>query len=287
MTWMKLPLKQIMIAFTSTLAVVSSIDDFTSVQAQPTDLKYPTFSISVKQNAEPPPGGGRRQPNSGRGEAGGTDVRFVPPPPSDTGKPRGRRSGGAGRDDCPAVDAPLTALVPDNNLGLTVAESPTFWFFVPQLPTTARSGEFVLQDQEHNDVYRTPFRLSGKPGVVSIRLPSNPQSSLKRDQMYRWHFQIYCQPQTTSEYFWVEGWVKQVALNPTLESQLEAAKPREYIAYAENGIWHEAVTKLAELRLSDPQNATLSENWAELLRAVGLEELAKEPLLGPVLPPEK
>jgi hypothetical protein len=185
------------------------------------------------------------------------------------------------------VDTPLTALVPDNNLGLTIADSPTFWFFVPQLPATARSGEFVLQDEEHNDVYRTPFRLSGKPGVVSIRLPSNPQSSLKRDQMYRWHFRIYCQPQTTSEYFWVEGWVKQVALNPSLEGQLEAAKPREYIAYAENGIWHEAVTNLAELRLSDPQNAMLNENWTQLLRAVGLEELAKEPLLGSVLPPEK
>jgi hypothetical protein len=285
MTWIKLPLKQITIAFTSTLAVVSSIDNFTSVQAQPTELKHSTLSISVKQNAEPPPDGGGGQPRSGRGKGGGTYVRFVPPPPSSAGTPRGRRSGGASRDDCPAVGTPLTALVPDNNLGLTIAESPTFWFFVPQLPATARSGEFVLQDEKHNDVYRTPFSLSGKPGVVSIRLPSNLQSSLKTDQMYRWYFRIYCQPQTTSVYFWVEGWVKQVALNPSLESQLEAAKPREYIAYAENGIWHEALTKLAELRLSDPQNATLSENWTQLLRAVDLEELAKEPLLGPVLPP--
>lgn len=281
----KLSYKQIAIAFTSTLAVVGSLDDFTSVQAQPTELKYPALSISVKQNAEPSPDGGGRQPNSGRGKGGGSYVRFVPPPPSGAGAPRGRRSGGAGRDDCPAVDRPLTALMPDNNLGLTVTESPTFWFFVPQLPAIARSGEFVLQDEKHNDVYRTPFKLSEKRGIVSIRLPSNPQSSLKKDQMYRWHFRIYCQQQTTSEYFWVEGWVKQVALNPTLENQLEAAKPQDYIAYAENGIWYEALTKLAELRLSDPQNATLTENWAQLLRTVGLEEFAKEPLLGPVVLP--
>src|SRR3712207_5363777 len=117
MTWIKLPLKQIALAFTSTLAVVGSLDDFTSVQAQPTELKHPTLSLSVKQNAEPPPDGGGGQPNSGRGRGGGTDVRFVPPPPSQAGKPRGRRSGGASRDDCPAVGTPLTALVPDNNLG--------------------------------------------------------------------------------------------------------------------------------------------------------------------------
>jgi hypothetical protein len=183
------------------------------------------------------------------------------------------------------VDIQPTALVPDNNLGLTVADSPTFWFFVPQLPATARSGEFVLQDEMGNDVYQTPVRLSGKPGIVSIRLPSNPQSFLKRDKWYHWYLLIDCQPQTTSDQFVVEGWVKQVALNPSLESQLEAAKPREYIAYAENGIWHEALTKLAELRLSDPQNATLNENWTQLLNSVGLEEFAKEPLLGPVLPP--
>ena len=279
---MKLPFKQIAIAFTSTLAVVGSIDDFTSVQAQPTELKYPALSISVKQNVEPPPDGGGGQPRSGRGRGGGSYVRFVPPPPSGVGAPRGRRSGGAGREDCPAVDKPLTALVPENNLGLTVTESPTFWFFVPQLPESARSGEFVLQDEKHNDVYRTRFKLPEKSGIVSIRLPSNLQSSLKKDQMYRWHFQMYCQQQTPSEYFWVEGWVKQVAINPTLENQLKAAKSQDYIAYAENGIWYDALTKLAELRLSDPQNATLSENWAALLKSVGLEELAKEPLLGSV-----
>jgi hypothetical protein len=121
------------------------------------------------------------------------------------------------------VDIPLTALVPDNNLGLTVTESPTFWFFVPQLPATASSGEFVLQDEEHNDVYRTPFRLPEKPGIVSIRLPSNPQSSLKRDQMYRWHFRIYCQPQTTSEYFWVEGWV-----NSGGDKRPQSQMPKEF-----------------------------------------------------------
>lgn len=252
-----LSLQQINIALTSSLVVVGLLNNFTPVQAQPTRLTNQRESYAL----------------------------FVPPPPSTEGKPRGRRSGGASRDGCPAVDRQLTALVPENNLGLTIAKSPTFWFFVPQLPTTARSGEFVLQDEAHNDLYRTPFKLPEKPGIVSIRLPSNPQSSLKIDKMYRWHFRIYCQPQTTSEYYWVEGWVKQVALNPTLESQLEAAKPQEYIIYAENGLWYEALTRLAELRLKDPQNTTLNENWTKLLKSVGLEEFAKAPLFGSVLPP--
>lgn len=205
--------------------------------------------------------------------------RFVPPPPSGAGTPRGRRNGGAGRQDCPALAKPLTALIPEHNLGLTVSE-PSLWFFVPQLPTTTNSGEFVLQDEKHNDLYRTLFKLPEKAGIVSIRLPSN---LLEKDQMYRWHFRIYCQSQTTSEYFWVEGWVKQVALNPSLATQIEAAKPLEYLVYAANGIWYEALTKLAELRLSDPQNATLRDHWTQLLQSVGLAELAQEPLLGSVV----
>ncbi|PLZ80814.1 hypothetical protein CBP16_12415, partial [Fischerella thermalis WC217] len=39
-------------------------------------------------------------------------------------------------------------------LGLTVAERPTFWFYVPYPPTNRLSVEFLLRDKEDNEVYR-------------------------------------------------------------------------------------------------------------------------------------
>jgi len=46
----------------------------------------------------------------------------------------GRSRGGSVRGRCAApelADTRLTALIPDTNVGLTVADYPTFWFYVP------------------------------------------------------------------------------------------------------------------------------------------------------------
>ncbi len=208
----------------------------------------------------------------------------------DRGAPTGRRRGGTGRDECPALNQPITALVPGEEasgenqssksfLASTVAEYPTFWVYVPDLPTNLRSGEFVLQDEAGDDVYRTSLTLPGKPGVISISLPSNPQYSLKIDKKYRWYFQVYCgEKQTKPEYFYVDAWVQRAALTPVLESQLKTAKPREYIAYAANNIWYDALTNLADLRRTDSQNAMIKD-WADLLSSVGLQDLAQAPIV--------
>ena len=207
---------------------------------------------------------------------------------SSRGRP-GRKGGTGSRGDCFALGMPLTALVPTSNLGLTVNSNPTFWFYVPYKPDDALSGEFSLQDEQNNEVYRTPFTLPGTPGIVSISLPST-KAPLEIGKRYRWYFKIYCPLQESSEPStpaFVQGWVQRVSLNdinPNLESQLKAGKtPLERIAlYAENGIWHEALTGLAELRRTSPRDVTLDDDWADLLRSVGLERLVQEPLTGPV-----
>ncbi|MEH2079819.1 MAG: DUF928 domain-containing protein [Nostoc sp.] len=204
------------------------------------------------------------------------------------GAPTGRRRGGAGRSpDCPSNLTRLTALVPGNGgesvLASTVAENPTFWFYVPQLPQTTRSGEFVLQVLDGKDVqyvYRTRLTLSEKPGIVSITLPTQPQYSLKVDKKYHWYFHIYCgDPEKTSDNFYVDGFVQRQALTETLNSQLKSAKPKEYIVYSANNIWYDAVTNLGQQRRTNPQNATLNQDWVNLLNAVGLQDIAQEPIV--------
>lgn len=206
-----------------------------------------------------------------------------------SGAPTGRRRAGAGRNpECPSYLTHLTALVPGNQgqsvLASTVAENPTFWFYVPELPEAARSAEFVLH-LSHNgkdvqNIYRTPLTLLGKPGIISLTLPSQPQYALKADQKYHWYFHIYCgDPQETPDNFYVDGFVQKQVLTQALDNQLRAAKSREYTAYNANNMWLDAITNLGQLRRANPQNATINQDWVELLNAVGLQDFAKEPIV--------
>jgi hypothetical protein len=170
-----------------------------------------------------------------------------------------------------------------SNWGKTVAATPTFWFYVPYSPDEAHSGEFVLQDEKYNDVYRTPFTLPPTPGFVSLTIPST-QATLETDNWYFWSFKLYCGQKPSSTPVFVEGWVQRIALTSELEKQLKAAITRDYAVYSANGIWYDAVASLATLRLANTQNALLNGEWADLLgsRGVGLNQVTQEPIIGGV-----
>jgi hypothetical protein len=165
-------------------------------------------------------------------------------------------------------------------LASTTAEYPTFWVYIPDLPPNVSYGEFVLQDEEGNDVWRTTITLQGMAGARAINLPPNPQYALKQNSKYNWYFKVYCgQAQNQRQYFYVNAWVQRVALTSNLQQQLKTAKPREYTAYGANDIWYDAVTNLAELCRTNPNDRLLAEDWTKLLTSVGLKELAGAPIV--------
>lgn len=200
---------------------------------------------------------------------------------SDRGRP-GRRGGTGSRGDCPPVEVPLTALMPATNLGSSVEAHPTLWFYVPYKSDQVGEGEFSLQDEQNNDVYRTNFTLPETPGIVGFSLAS--AAPLEVNKKYQWYVKLYCSGQKSSAPVFIRGWVERVALKPELERQLQTAStPRDRIAlYAQNGIWYTALSELAKLRRGEPQNATLNNDWANLLREVGLENLVQKPISGEV-----
>jgi len=200
---------------------------------------------------------------------------------SSRGRPS-RRVGTGSRGECPPVEVPVTALIPNKNPGLTVEEHPTFWFFVPYQFSKISKGEFVLQDEANNDVYRTSFSLLRTPGIVSLSVPSTV--TLEVNKSYQWYFKIYCSQQNLTNPVFVRGWVEREALKPDFERLLQAANDkRSRIAiYAQNGIWYSALTELAKLRFAEPKNTVFINDWANLLRDVGLENLAQEPIVGEV-----
>lgn len=281
-----LPCRQIkLIAIALTLT--SCISGLAPIQAQP---------LGERETSTGRPRGGASQilslpggpPSGPRGGASRDRFTF---PLRDRGIPTGRPRGGASRGQCPPIvneDKPLTALVPTTQKTLqgqviweswdelTVAESPTLWFYVPYSLNPQLPIEFVLQDEVGNDVYKTFFRVSELPlGIVKFRLPAMA-APLEVDKRYHWYFSIDCDLALSPL---VEGWVKRVAINSSLMSQLQKATPQERAAlYAANGIWHDALTTLAEPRQTNPRDTTLTANWVSLLQSVGLEAVAREPI---------
>ncbi|WP_424097174.1 DUF928 domain-containing protein [Moorena producens] len=225
--------------------------------------------------------------------AGGR-LYFLPPNATeqesfdDVGRPPKRTSGGS-RGLC---SDQLIAIVPGSSeiveatgncsndsksfLALTLAESPSFWFYVPKQSTPELTVEFVLLDHNQHSLLQETIRLSGTPGIVRVPL-SKP---LETDQVYRWQFSVVVNRRRSGNPK-VEGLVKRIIPDSTLSSKLKAAtSPRERIAvYASHGIWHDAMTALAELRYQKPDDLRLERDWQDFLGSVGLRAIAVKPLV--------
>jgi hypothetical protein len=207
-------------------------------------------------------------------------LQYTPP---DQSAPRtGRSRGGASRGNCPATNLPLVSLAPSTadahaSLGLTTADHPSFWFYVPFALTAERPAEFSLLNADGNYLYDAVISNSqNQAGVIKVELPASTKS-LAADQTYTWMFQVNCgisNPIST----W--GQVKRIAPDQGLIKQIQQATDREKAAlYAEHGFWYEAVNTLAELRLANPTDSQLMADWQSLLQSAGLADVAEQPLL--------
>jgi Domain of Unknown Function (DUF928) len=224
-------------------------------------------------------------------------VFILPKAPAPLSPVSGRRAGMGSRDNCPAVSTPLTALVPfqeeqkvgkqtNNSIvgtveGLTTLERPTFWFYIPYTKDLSNSSaEFSLQDSAENDVYRNAIALPPEPSVIGISLPENV-TSLEVGKTYRWYLKVRCKQETASVPLYVQGDIQRINLDAPVMQQLSAAgDPRQkIIIYAKEGIWFDALTLLAQIRLSNSNDASVKEDWQSLLQSVNLGNISTAPLL--------
>jgi hypothetical protein len=154
----------------------------------------------------------------------------------------------------------FVVLVPQQNIGATATDYPTFWFYVKTLSVEKPiSIELELRNQQDNTIYRTQFELNQKHGIVSIPLPKTAPA-LRVGETYYWYF-------SSVEYeLYRFGELQRIALSPKVEKQLANLTPQErIIVLANKGLWHETITELAELRRTYPEDAELKAAWKELL----------------------
>lgn len=213
-----------------------------------------------------------------------TKISTPDPPrenPRNPGGGGGGTRGGCSQDENRSLD--LTLLIPNDQArkGLTVAEYPTFFAFVPQ--TKARKGEFILYDRTDKKViYRTTFDLRDIPGIVSLQLPKD-REALKIDRDYEWRFLLHCKPNDDrSEDVMKRGRIKRVAANQEIAKIQSNANPLEKARiYQKNNLWYDALQTLAEIRTTAASNSDATTMWQELLRSEQrLNEILAYPLVG-------
>jgi hypothetical protein len=192
------------------------------------------------------------------------------PPSRDRGSLDGTVGGGtrSGNSCTSSQGIPLTALMPNSsNVGKTVRDNPTLYWYVPE--TTATMGEFVLIDEDSNEVYFESFELPDTPGIVSLTLP--PQTNLKVGKNYLWYFTLVCNEFDRSRDRYLVGRLDRTELSESVKEEIRQRSPvQQAEIYAKYKIWHETLSIVDQLRLEQPQQ------WQQLLSSVGLEALVQE-----------
>jgi Domain of Unknown Function (DUF928) len=187
-----------------------------------------------------------------------------------------RRSRGASRTGCnipqTTTNQELFALIPDNQETYSIGANPVLWFYLPYNAVTNPLTVRVTVQGETGVIpsYSKLFSLSGSPGIVGIRLPQ----ALKQGVAYRWYFTIVCDANVDGGS--LDGWMQSV--RPSLEMNKKSLPLSQQLdLYRQNNIWHDRVTLLATQRGKNPQAEM---EWQALLKELGMENLAQEPVLG-------
>lgn len=204
-------------------------------------------------------------------------------PPSNIGAPGRTEQGGTrSPDTCPVGEKRLTALIPNNRFGVTTTGYPTFYVYMPPSPSRPAEPpnvEFLLQDEEGNEVYKANFRSGGGSGFLSVGLPDNGGlMPLSVGKNYQWFFSIVCNPIDRSSDRLVKGWVRRVELSPSLDTQLKQSSPQKQAdLYADSEVWYDAISALATARRANLNDPAIAAQWQRLLTSAELQTLAQEP----------
>ena len=198
---------------------------------------------------------------------------------SDTGRP-GQQTAGESRRGCNNLHHPLQALVPISHSGKTISAHPSFWVYFPYNNKQVDRIEFIVQNEDREDIWRSQSQINTLTGYQSFSLPETTEP-LKIGEWYRWYVKVYCGSQTASSQY-VQGWVKRVPLSSELYIKLQDNPQLSHQAHGVNGIWYDAIDSLLDLHHLQPSNISWEKDWQNLLQAKGVR-LNNLPYIGATL----
>lgn len=204
-------------------------------------------------------------------------MTFTPPEKSQPGQ----TTGGGSRDggSCAIGKArnknlSVVKLLPKSNIGLTVEQRPSIMVYIPA--STAKKAFFSIQDENFKHHYQTTLQLPEESGVIKIKLPAS-LPALETGKSYKYSLVMICGEDLEPDSPLVSGWIERVEAKRNTLNQKASVELASQLAA--DGIWYDALSTLAELRKSQPNNQSFVHSWRELLNSVGLSEIAQEPIV--------
>lgn len=222
----------------------------------------------TEKEATEPPGPVKLTPTTegiGRGPIYKPPLRGVP-----TGRVGGGTRGAPGGPDRLVV---LAVLAPDH-IGLTTQEQPSLYWYISQ-PTTAVIELTVAENQAVNPMLEKRINSPSQAGVQRIRL-ADYGVRLKPGIVYRWYITVVPDPNIRSKDILAGGLIERAEPSANLRTQLAQQGPAQApIAYAEEGIWYDALSAISEMIDATPNDSALHAQRASLLEQVRLQEVAE------------
>jgi len=237
----------------------------------------PCFTQTTNALANPQP------PTSGQP---GTPVSAPPKllifhaPAGDSGGILPIRVGGGSRGGV-ADDLSVEVLVPDQVAFTTQAQPSLYWYQSKEAKTQCEVS--VTEPKNPTPLLLLKSSAATPPGIHAIRL-TKFNIKLKPNVLYRWSVAVIVDPENRSQDIIATGVIKRIDPSPELASKLSQASDTDKPAlYAQNGIWYDALQSISDQIDHAPQDASLREERAGLLKQVGMDgvqmnaDLSKSP----------
>ena len=199
-------------------------------------------------------------------------------PPSNLTLPAGRQGAGT-RTDCAKAGFTFAPVVPTSNYGQTIAAYPSvYWYQSNHAFSWVRFELFATQahtlKRDLDPIYQTTYRLKQDTPWASLALPESAGfAPLEIGRIYQWKVTLLCSAQgpddetASGSQCSIQGWIERVSSpNLTLPKS-----PRRHEIYAEQGLWYDAISELAEDLRQHPQQARLMQEWQTLLQETTLD----------------
>jgi hypothetical protein len=191
--------------------------------------------------------------------------------PSAKGAPSVRVTGGSrGAGD---ATIRLDVLAPDD-VGVTTQAQPSlFWF--QSRPAQARFELTLLEELKAEPLVRVTVERSEKAGIQRLKL-ADRGVKLAVGTEYQWVVALVNDPNNRSTDLVASGIIKRVEPSTELKLNLAKAAPETLPGvFAEAGIWYDALAALSDQIDARPNDKSLREARADLLRQVGLPAAAQ------------
>lgn len=195
-------------------------------------------------------------------------VKFRPPA---TGAASVRVTGGSRGTGDAAVT--LDVLAPDD-IGTTTLEQPSLFWFQSQ-PGDAKFELTLLQENKVKPLVQVKVERSTKAGIQRLKLADHAVK-LTPGVEYQWVVALVTDADNRSKDLVASGVIKRIEPAPDLKEKIQQAPPASLAGiYADAGIWYDALSVLSDQIEAKPEDKSLRETRAELLRQVGLKTAAQ------------